>query len=127
MPNRVSAKWEKFIPRRNFLAPRVLQHVFRIPSLQARKLNITRYDKTTIVYDGLQHHVGCHYGDLTRYLAPMINLSCEKYDSAHRIIVKKNLTTTQSRFYTEHVIERVYSMLVNLNVIACRSDLFERT
>lgn len=54
-----------------------------------------------------QHHVGSHYGDLTRYLAPMINLSCEKFDSAHRIIVKRNLSSTQSRFYEQLVVERV--------------------
>ncbi len=54
-----------------------------------------------------QHHVGSHYGDLTRSLAPMINLSCEKFDSAHRIIVKRNLSTTQSRFYQQLVVERV--------------------
>ncbi len=40
----------------------------------------------------------------------MINVSCEKYDSAHRVIVKKNLTTKQSLFYAEHVIERVRSI-----------------
>lgn len=54
-----------------------------------------------------QHHVGSHYGYLTRSLAPMINLSCEKFDSAHRIIVKRNLSTTQSRFYQQLVVERV--------------------
>jgi hypothetical protein len=54
-----------------------------------------------------QHHVGCHYGDLIRYLAPMIHLSCEKFDSAHRVIVKRGLRTTQGRFNDELVIERV--------------------
>lgn len=57
----------------------------------------------------------------------MIFLSCEKFDSAHRVIVKRGLKTTQGRFYKEHIIERVSGFEYNQHDMKIAKSLISFT
>jgi hypothetical protein len=79
---------------------------------QAHKFKQSLRDASTTVTgeyqtNAIKHHVILHYPSLMRQFGAMLFQSCEKWDSAHRFIIKAHLTSYGSDDFQSVVQGRV--------------------